>query len=251
MDPGSWNRYAYTRGDPVNRFDPGGTQDCDPESPTTCYCQIYGALDPRCDPNYCPPGICDGGSQGVPSAPSCDSFKKSMGLTDEQFIDASVIQTEALRLGLNLGGFSWNAGGMQVASGKPFSGSQTEWNLTGSASAMDWLFTSMCQGASASNCFVDDGYDALHPGTAGNQINLRQNVPTDSMQITGTFSTSDNQWHIQIDIDPNNPSFSFAEKLLHGLDVGRNFTSGRDTDYGSVAQRLGINPYKDNPWCGQ
>jgi RHS repeat-associated protein len=26
-DPQSWNRYAYTRGDPVNRFDPGGTCD--------------------------------------------------------------------------------------------------------------------------------------------------------------------------------------------------------------------------------
>ncbi len=28
-DPQSWNRYAYTRGDPVNRADPGGTDDCD------------------------------------------------------------------------------------------------------------------------------------------------------------------------------------------------------------------------------
>src|SRR5690348_4475121 len=27
-DPGSWNRYAYTRGDPVNRADPRGTFDC-------------------------------------------------------------------------------------------------------------------------------------------------------------------------------------------------------------------------------
>jgi hypothetical protein len=27
-DPQSWNRYAYTRGDPVNRFDPAGMQDC-------------------------------------------------------------------------------------------------------------------------------------------------------------------------------------------------------------------------------
>src|SRR5690349_17562062 len=26
-DPSSWNRYAYTRGDPVNRFDPGGRCD--------------------------------------------------------------------------------------------------------------------------------------------------------------------------------------------------------------------------------
>jgi RHS repeat-associated protein len=31
-DPGSWNRYAYTRGDPVNRADPGGTADCDPNT---------------------------------------------------------------------------------------------------------------------------------------------------------------------------------------------------------------------------
>jgi RHS repeat-associated protein len=40
-DPGSWNRYAYTRGDPVNRFDPSGFDDdddsfavvCDPNDP--------------------------------------------------------------------------------------------------------------------------------------------------------------------------------------------------------------------------
>jgi RHS repeat-associated protein len=29
-DPGSWNRYAYTRGDPVNRHDPIGSDDCPP-----------------------------------------------------------------------------------------------------------------------------------------------------------------------------------------------------------------------------
>ncbi len=28
-DPGSWNRYSYTRGDPVNRLDPGGLLDFD------------------------------------------------------------------------------------------------------------------------------------------------------------------------------------------------------------------------------
>jgi RHS repeat-associated protein len=32
-DPGSWNRYSYTRGDPVNRFDPRGTSDCNAKSP--------------------------------------------------------------------------------------------------------------------------------------------------------------------------------------------------------------------------
>jgi RHS repeat-associated protein len=30
-DPGSWNRYTYTRGDPVNRYDPDGQHDCGPE----------------------------------------------------------------------------------------------------------------------------------------------------------------------------------------------------------------------------
>jgi hypothetical protein len=39
-DPGSWNRYSYTKGDPANRFDPSGRYDCDPE-------------DDACEP--CPP----------------------------------------------------------------------------------------------------------------------------------------------------------------------------------------------------
>jgi RHS repeat-associated protein len=30
-DPGSWNRYAYTRGDPANRLDPSGRFDCNPD----------------------------------------------------------------------------------------------------------------------------------------------------------------------------------------------------------------------------
>ena len=31
-DPQSWNRYAYTRGDPVNRADPRGTDDCEADA---------------------------------------------------------------------------------------------------------------------------------------------------------------------------------------------------------------------------
>jgi len=45
-DPGSWNRYMYTRGDPVNRTDPYGTcdegEDCDP-------CSLDPG-NPVCDP---------------------------------------------------------------------------------------------------------------------------------------------------------------------------------------------------------
>jgi RHS repeat-associated protein len=37
-NPGSWNRYSYASGDPVNRHDPHGTEDCDPTDPDDpCY----------------------------------------------------------------------------------------------------------------------------------------------------------------------------------------------------------------------
>ena len=49
-DPGSWNRYAYTRGDPVNRLDPSGLDDCGAD-----FCHTHEE-----------PG------EGPPSGPSCD-----------------------------------------------------------------------------------------------------------------------------------------------------------------------------------
>jgi RHS repeat-associated protein len=39
-DPGSWNKYAYTRGDPVNRVDPGGMDDC-----PVNYCYVMNVTD--------------------------------------------------------------------------------------------------------------------------------------------------------------------------------------------------------------
>jgi RHS repeat-associated protein len=44
-DPQSWNRYAYTRNNPVNRIDPKGLYDCDPAEPL---CQ------PPCSPSFLP-----------------------------------------------------------------------------------------------------------------------------------------------------------------------------------------------------
>jgi RHS repeat-associated protein len=41
-DPGSWNKYAYTRGDPVNRVDPGGMDDSD--CPVN-YCYVMNVTD--------------------------------------------------------------------------------------------------------------------------------------------------------------------------------------------------------------
>ncbi len=41
-DPQSWNRYAYTRGDPVNRFDPAGLDDCSPGDTLPCSTTVNG-----------------------------------------------------------------------------------------------------------------------------------------------------------------------------------------------------------------
>ncbi len=69
-DPSSWNKYAYTRGDPINRVDPGGTDDCEVGGNVEdCYCAIYGDSDPNCDPNYCPYGICGTGGPGQQPGP--------------------------------------------------------------------------------------------------------------------------------------------------------------------------------------
>ncbi len=59
-NPGSWNRYAYVNGDPVNLWDPSGTQAC----PAGDYCVIYnddGAKD----------GAGGGGSAGAGGGGDC------------------------------------------------------------------------------------------------------------------------------------------------------------------------------------
>jgi hypothetical protein len=64
-DPQSWNRYAYTRGDPVNRIDPSGRTDCSPEEP--------GCRNDICDqyPNLCFQGGGGGGGKS-PAYPKCN-----------------------------------------------------------------------------------------------------------------------------------------------------------------------------------
>jgi RHS repeat-associated protein len=101
-NPGSWNQYAYTMGDPINLNDPLGF---DGEGPS--YCDIYGPIDPHCNPNYCPQGICDADGDPGNGVPTCADFKKTMGWSDQQWFDASVIVMDSSRLGLMLGGFSY------------------------------------------------------------------------------------------------------------------------------------------------
>ncbi len=56
-DPGSWNRYAYTRGDPVNRGDPSGLDDeeaqCAAIEDAPGFIQGFnGGAVPQCDDLY-------------------------------------------------------------------------------------------------------------------------------------------------------------------------------------------------------
>jgi RHS repeat-associated protein len=69
-NPLSWNRYAYTKGNPINRFDPSGRIDCDPDDDDGCYCDD----DPDGDGCTCSDdgSECDsgGGSDPAPQKPA-------------------------------------------------------------------------------------------------------------------------------------------------------------------------------------
>jgi len=85
-DPGSWNKYAYTRGDPANRNDPSGL--CDSDDPS-CVSQCDPA-DPICvAANGCDPAdaSCSLGSAGSstggnPSVPGSITYPVNGGPGD-------------------------------------------------------------------------------------------------------------------------------------------------------------------------
>jgi RHS repeat-associated protein len=85
-DPGSWNRYAYTRGDPANRNDPSGL--CDSDDPS-----CVSACDPAdpicvaansCDPAdaSCSLGSTGGGTGGSSSLPGSITYPVNGGPGD-------------------------------------------------------------------------------------------------------------------------------------------------------------------------
>jgi RHS repeat-associated protein len=60
-DPGGWNRYAYTRNDPVNQYDPRGLDACPPDDPW---------LDEPDDPTTGGVNFLGGVGGGTPSRPT-------------------------------------------------------------------------------------------------------------------------------------------------------------------------------------
>ena len=252
-DPGSWNRYAYTQGDPVNFNDPKGLFQAVPQTPQP---EVDWSFLQTCDEGREDP-LCNGQVGPPPSTlPSCSQFEKEMEWTDAQSFDFLTITQDAARVGLNISGFTVTGpSGMQIAGGQgPTPGipaDQTELVLTGTQAALTTLLNGMCitprYDTSNPNCFAAAGFDLLHPGSPGNQINFRQDSAANSMQITGSFKNG--LWTLNIDIDPNNPMSVPPGFLRHAGDVIRNSFTGRDTDYHKVANDLGISPYQDNGYC--
>jgi RHS repeat-associated protein len=79
-DPQSWNRYAYTRGDPVNGNDPSGLLTCstDPDDASLCQDEDNGVCDPSyasasCDFCYGADGFLPTPSPGCPDGGQAQS----------------------------------------------------------------------------------------------------------------------------------------------------------------------------------
>jgi RHS repeat-associated protein len=98
-DPGSWNHYAYTRGDPINRHDPSGLQDCDPDvdfcagDPGPTQGGEPGGGDPTPTPG---PGGGEPGpvAPGPYSAPTGTGFDKTQGKEIQSAINLAMSWTK-------------------------------------------------------------------------------------------------------------------------------------------------------------
>ena len=81
---GSWNKYTYTRGDPVNRFDQHGTEDCSEDEPCPYDpCEEVGLCD---DPGGPAPDPGPG-----PATTDCNALTAAAGFAGLTYAKASEI----------------------------------------------------------------------------------------------------------------------------------------------------------------
>jgi len=238
-NPGSWNRYAYVGGDPINFTDRHGThRECvGPEDDLTCSdepdnpcdedpfmigCGLGGGRPSgggggnpgsggggSYDPNPCSWANLSQAQQGMLNAPMWTTASKE---AQQEFMDVSL---DAAAIGVPLDGLTISTVTIAGQNGA----AQTEVNFTGNtANLVKWLDTS---GVFTSNQ-QDPLVGAPHAGYTGN---YRQNTLTWSMQI------NTNGGGAQIDIDPYNPAYGLAGLLGHGLfQVIPNLLTGGDTN---------------------
>jgi RHS repeat-associated protein len=84
-DPGSWNKYAYTRGDPINRIDPRGLEDQEVPRDPTVWCPYNDRYEPQslCDLGNTPNGpVTSAPPQGGNNEPPCPPIPLHPGSAD-------------------------------------------------------------------------------------------------------------------------------------------------------------------------
>jgi RHS repeat-associated protein len=222
-DPGSWNRYAYTRGDPINFNDPYGLMDFGPWAGVEF-------------PSYWEDASLWSG--GVSKFDWMDQWAGGGADVPPQTPDPSCVQdaisTTAQNLGLNLEGFSdisVHVAGTSSPEGGNYG--ETNLNLSGSSAAVQDLVNQLCTLGFSNNgqCPGGAGSTPLvgqpHQGFTGN---FRAPGLTNSLQVNTNSETG----QVQIDVDPYNPAAApILGALLHGLlQVIPNKVSGGDNTYG-------------------
>ena len=106
-NPSSWNRYGYTKGNPIGRFDPHGLEDCDPDDGDGCCDDVVCCDEDPDDPECQAPG---GGGPG-PQKPAKKKKKTKANPCDTtnpanakviNFIDAHLTDATSLATQLNV-----------------------------------------------------------------------------------------------------------------------------------------------------
>jgi RHS repeat-associated protein len=163
--PGSWNRYGYALGDPVNLFDPQGLDACGPGWMTEAWLSGPCQADP-CNPgtqsqfNYTPtppnPGCPTGGSQPKPqSQPNC-------------FIQLKYRPTGGSDSGNHA--FIWvqdENGNQWIVSGGPSNGKLDVWVSTPQQSPSNSLSSSVAYSSGLGGGILCDKVNAILAGALG------------------------------------------------------------------------------------
>jgi RHS repeat-associated protein len=252
-DPGSWNRYAYVGGDPVNFGDPSGLERAQ-ALPNPYYSGNGGPCDSStdlwngCDYGDTFPGSYYGCSNLSSSAALlsvmaeggvCASFyaeSLNMQLGPVPSCVQSAITGAAQSVGLDLNNFQ-NFSVQIVGSN---GATETELNMTGTRADVQQLINSMCaadfystgDGACPNGATSSGVVGTPHDGYTGN---FRQPGATGSLQVNTNLSAG----AIQMDVDPFNPAAGPLGVLAHSiLQWLPNKITGMDNSYGCPSAPL-------------
>jgi len=240
-EPGSWNRYSYVQGDPVNYNDESGLARCSVVGVSTRFQDdVYASVSTADIQCFSKGGTAWGTVYGVPFGgdytAAAEAEERDFGAWLDRAERAMCISTAigaaAKAIGLDFSGFTEIT--VQVAgdsNGRGGTYGTTELNLSGGN--VQGVIRQMCDLGFSNNgnnfCPGNANYSPLvgapHAGYDGN---FRSPGLANSVQVN-----TSGQLGIQVDIDPWNPADGALGALLHGLlQVLPNKIQGKDNTYG-------------------